>query len=96
MLRKMYLVSPDYLKTITSNNRGTGLPPPKMARKALEEGNKHSSKRRRSVKHTKKKKDTEKREYDKWVKARATARREYDKWFKVQAKLHEADVERKR
>jgi len=37
-----------------------------------------------------------KREYDRWVTARATARREYDKWFKVKAKLHEADVERKR
>ena len=37
-----------------------------------------------------------KREYDRWVTARATARREYDKWVKVQAKLHEADVERKR
>ena len=57
-------------------------PPPKMARKASGAGKKHSSKRRRSVKNTKKKKDTAKHEYDKWV--------------KVRAKLHEADVERKR
>ena len=97
MLCKMYLVSPDHLKIITSNNSGTPLPPPppKMAGKAPGAENKQSSKRR-SVKNTKKKKDTVKREYDKWVNERATARRGYDKWIKVQTKLREVDVERKR
>jgi hypothetical protein len=52
-----------------------------MARKAPGAGKKHGGKRR-SVKKTKKKKDTVKREYDKWV--------------EVRAKHHEADVERKR
>jgi len=57
MSRKMYLVSPDYLKTITSNNSVSRLPPPppKMARKALGAGKKHGGKRR-SVKNTKKRK----------------------------------------
>ena len=38
------------------------------------------------------------REHDRWVAKRSAARRgrDYDKWFKVRAKLHEADVERKR
>ena len=83
MLRKIYLVSPEYLKTITSNNSSTRHPPPpppKMARKATGAGKKHGGKRR-YVKNTKKKKGTVKRVYDRWVTARATARREYDKWF---------------
>jgi hypothetical protein len=79
----MYLVSPDYLKTTTSSGtRLTPPPPPKMARKASEAGKKHGGRRRRSVKNAKTKKDT--------------ARHEYNKWVKVRAKLHEADVERKR
>ena len=96
MLCKMYLVSPEYLKTITGNNSDTRLPPPppKVARKAPGAGKKHGGKRR-SVKNTKNKKGTVKREYDRWVTARATARREYDKWIKVRAKLHEANVDRK-
>ena len=97
MLRKMYLVSPDYLKTVTSCNSATRLPPPrpKTARKALGAGKKHSSSKRRR-RQSVKKKDAARHEYDKWVKARATARSEYDKWFKIRAKLHEADVKRKR
>ena len=94
----MYLVSPDYLKTIMGHNSGTRLPPPpppKMAPRAPGAGKKHGGKRR-SVKNTKNKKGTVKREYDRWVIARVTVRRVYDKWFKVKAKLHEADVERKR
>ena len=91
----MYLVSPDYLKTITGNNSGTRLPPPpKMARKAR--GQEKTAVNDESIKNTKKKKGTVTREYERWVKARATARREYDKWVKVHAKLHEADVERDR
>ena len=94
----MYLVSPDYLKSITSNNSRTRLPPPpspKMARKTLGQ-ERNSTKQRWSVKNTKKKKDTVKRGYDRWVTARGTTRRVYDKWVKMQAKFHEADVERKR
>jgi len=45
---------------------------------------------------SKKKKDTPKREHDRWVAKRSAARRDYDKFVKVRAKLHEADVERKR
>jgi hypothetical protein len=69
-----------------------------MVRKASEAREKHKSSKRRSVKtkKLKKKKDTAKRQQDKWVTKRSAARREYDKWFKVLAKLHEAGVERKR
>ena len=83
----MYLVSPDYLNTIRSNNSDTllpSLPPPKMVRKASEAGMKHSSSKWRQLsvkKNTKENKDT--------------ARHEYDKWVNVRAKLREADDERK-
>jgi len=99
MLRKIYLVSPDNLNTVTSKNSITP-PPPDRVRKAPEAEKKHtSSKRRRwSVKKikSKKKKDTPRREHDMWVAKRSAARRDYGKFFKVRAKLHEADVERKR
>ena len=95
MLRKMYLVSPDYLNTVTSKNT----PPPPPQPPDTKAGKKHnSSKRLRSVKKRKtKKKDTPRREHDKWLAKRSAARRglDYDKWFKVRGKLHEADVERK-
>ena len=68
-------------------------------RKAPKAEKKHtSSKRRRSAKKikSKKKKDTPQRERDRWAAQRLAARREYDKFVKVRAKLHEADVERKR
>ena len=83
MLRKMYLVSPDYLNTVTMNNSSTRLPPPlKTARNVSEAGKRHSSSKwRLSVKNTKKKKDTARHEY---------------KWVKVRAKLRKADVERNR
>jgi len=99
MLRKMYLVSPDYLSTVTSKNRiiPTPSPPPDMVRKAKKAEKKHtSSKRRRSAKKIKSTKDTPQRERDRWVAKRSDARRDYDKFVKVRAKLHEADVERKR
>jgi len=89
----MYLVSPDYLSTVTS-------PPPDKVGKAPKAGKKHttSSKRRSSAKKikSKKKKDTPQHEHDRWAVQRLAARREYDKIVKVRAKLHEADVERKR
>ena len=44
----------------------------------------------------KQKKDTPQREHDRWAAQRLAARRDYDKFVKVRAKLHEADVERKR
>jgi len=100
MLRKMYLVSPDYLNTVTSNDSNTPPPPPPgTVRKVTEAGEKHKSSKRWSVqtkKLKKKKKDTARREHDRWVTKRSAARREYDKWFKVRVKLHEADVERMR
>ena len=96
----MYHVSPDYLSTVTSKNSITSpSPPPDKFRKAPEAEKKHtSSKRRKSAKKikSKKKKDTPQREHDRWAAQRLAARREYDKFVKVRAKLHEADVERKR
>ena len=76
----MYLVSPDYLNTVTGNNSDSRLPPPpKVARKASGVGKKHnSSKRRRSVKNTKKK-DTVKHEYDKGLKYLPNFRRRISK-----------------
>jgi len=93
MLRKRYLVSPDYLNTVTSNNSSnTPNPSDKIRKASSEAGKKHnSSKRRRTVKKIK-----TRREYDRWVTKRSAARRDYDKWFKVRGKLYEADVERKR
>jgi hypothetical protein len=101
MLRKMYLVWPDYLNTVTSKNSITlpPTPPPDKVRKAPGAEKKHTSiKRRRSIKKikSKKMKDTPQREHDRWVAKRSAARRDYDKFVKVRAKLHEADVERKR
>ena len=100
MLRKMYLVSPDYLSTVTSKNRiiPTPSPPPDMVRKAKKAEKKHtSSKRRRSAKRikSKKKKYTPQREHDRSVAKRSAARRDYDKFVKVRAEPHEADVKRK-
>jgi len=96
MLRKMYLVSPDYLNTVTSKNTP---PPPPQSPNTEKAGKKHnSSKRLRSVKKIKKKKkDLSQREHDSWVAERFAARsgRDYDKWFKVRGKLHEVDIERK-
>jgi len=99
MLRKMYLLSPDYLNTVTSNNTP---PPPPQSPNTEKAGKKHnSSKRLRSVKKIKRKKKKKKylsqREHDRWVAERFAARRgrDYDKWFKVRGKLHEADIERK-
>jgi hypothetical protein len=93
----MYLVSLDYLNTVTTKNSIT--PPPDKVRKDPEAEKKQtSSKRRRSVKKikSKKKKDTPRCEHDTWVAKRSAARRDYDKFFKVLAKLHDADVERDR
>jgi len=93
----MYLVSPDYLNTVTSKYSITS--PPDKARKAPKAEKKHtSSKRRRCAKKikSKKKKDTPQREHGRWVAQRSAARRDFDKYVKVRAKLHEADVERKR
>jgi len=97
MLRKMYLVSPDYLNTATSKNTP---PPPPQSPNTKKAGKKHnSSKRLRSVKKikTKKNKYLSQREHDRWVAERFAARRgrDYDKWFKVRGKLHEEDIERK-
>ena len=99
MLRKMYLVSPDYLNTVTSKN--TPSPPPQP--RDTKAGEKHnSSKRLRPVKKIKKKKekDTPRREHDRWVAKRSAARRgrgrDYDKWLNVRGKLREADIEKKR
>jgi len=96
MLRKMYLVSPDYLNTVTSKNKPPPLPQSPNTEKAGKEHN--NSKRLRSVKEIKtkeKKKYWSQREHDRWVAKRSAARRgrDYDKWFKVRGKLHEADVE---
>ena len=94
----MYLVSLDYLNTVTTKNSIT--PPPDKVRKVPEAEKKHTSskRRRRSVKKikSKKKKDTPRCEHDTWVAKRSAARRDYDKFFKVRARLHEADVERDR
>jgi len=97
MLRKMYLVSPDYLNTVTNNNSNTPTPPPPDTdRKVSEAREKRKSSRRRSVQRKKLKKQcTPKRAHDRRVAKRSAARRDYDKWFKVRAKLYEADVERK-
>ena len=97
MLRKMYLVSPDYLNTVTRKNIS---PPPPQSPNTEKAGKKHnSSKRLRSVKKIKtkkKKKYLSQHEHDSWVAKRFAARRgrDYDKWFKVRGKLHE-DIERK-
>jgi len=91
MLRKMYLVFPDYLNTVTSKNTPQ---PPHQSPNTEKAGMKHnSSKRLRSVK----KKYLSQREHDRWVAKRSAARRgrDYDKWFKVRCKLREADIERK-
>jgi len=94
MLRKMDLVSPEYLNTVTSKN--TPPPPPQSPNTEKAGKKKNSSKRLGSVKKTKKK-CLSQREHDRWVAKRSVARRgrDYDKWFKVRGKLHEADVERK-
>jgi len=86
----MYLVSPDYLNTVTSKNTPPPPPQPPNTEKAGE-------KRLRSVKKIKtkkKKKYSSPREHDRWVAKRSAARRgrDCDKWFKVRGKLHEADV----
>jgi len=100
MLRKMYLVSPDYLNILTSKN--TPSPPTAQPPNTEKAGKKqNSSKRPRSVKKIKtqkKKKYSSQREHDRWVAKRSAARRglDYDKWFKLRGKLHEADVERDR
>jgi len=91
MLRKMYLVSSDYLNTSTSKNTP---PPPPQSPNTEKAGKKHNSgKRLRSVK----KKYLSQRERDSRVAKRFTARRgrDYDKWFKVRGKLNEEDIERK-
>ena len=93
MLRKMYLVSPDYINTVQSKNTPPPQPPNAKA------GEKQNSSKQRSVKKikTKNKKYSSRREHDRWVTKRSAARRvrDCDKWFKVRAKLREADVERK-
>ena len=69
MLRKMYLVSPDYLNTVTSKNTPPPLPQSPNTEKA---GKKHnSSKRLRSVNR----KYLSQREHDRWVAKRSAARR---------------------
>jgi len=91
MLRKMYLVSPDYLNTVTSKNSPPSPPQTPNTEKA---GKKHnSSERLRCVKN----KYLSQREHDRWVAKRSAARRgrDYDKWFNVRGKLLEADIERK-
>jgi len=97
MLRKMYLVSPNYLNTVT--NKDTP-PPPLQSPNTEKAGKKHNRRKRlRSVKNikAKEKKYSSQREHDRCVAKRSAARRglDYDKWFKVRGKLHEADVERK-
>jgi hypothetical protein len=83
MLRKMYLVSPDYPGTTNNNNLNIKPPPSKEPRKPPTEKKRYSINKRPVLnKKTKTKKDTVKHAYDKWV--------------KLHAKLHEADVERKR
>ena len=100
MLRKMYLVSPDYLSTVTRKHSITSPPPPAAKVRKVPKAEKHnSSKRRRSAKQkikSKKKKDTPQREHDRWAAQRLAARRGYEKFVKVRAKLHDADVKRKR
>ena len=92
MLRKMYLVSPDYLKL---SQAITVAPDCILRLKWL--GKSRRQERNMAAKdESVKKKDTARHEHDKWVKARAKARRDYDKWFRVRANLHEADVERDR
>jgi len=82
MLRKMYLVSPDYLNTVTNKNTP---PPPPQSPNTEKAGKKHnSSKRLRSVKKIKtkkKKKYLSQHEHDRWVAKRSAARRgrDYDK-----------------
>ena len=93
----MYLVSLDYLNTVTSKNTP---PPPPQTPNTEKAGKKHNSnKRLRSVKKikTKKKKYSSQRAHDRWVAKRSEARRgrDYDKWMKVRGILHEADIERK-
>jgi len=97
MLRKMYLVSPDYLNTVTKKN--TPPPPPRSPNTEKAGKKQNSNKLLRSVKKIKtkkKKKYLSQREHDSWVAKRFAARRgrDYDNWFKVRGKLHE-DIERK-
>ena len=78
MLRKMYLVSPDNLNTVTIKNTP---PPPPESPNTEKAGKKHnSSKRPRAVKKikTKKKKYSSQREHDRWVAKRSAARRGHD------------------
>jgi len=97
MLRKMYLVSPDYLNTVTSKNT----PPPLLQSPNTKARKKHNSNKRlrsvKNIKSEKKKKYLSQREHDRWVAKRSAGRRgrDYDKWFKVHGKLHETDIERK-
>jgi len=98
MLRKTYLVSPDYLNTVTSKN--TTQPPPQSPNTEKAEKKHNSNKRLRSVRKIKKKKKKKylsQREHDRWLAKRFAARRgrDYDRWFKVRGKLHEEDIERK-
>ena len=89
MLRKMYLVSPEYLNTVTSGN--TPLPPsptPNMVGGGKKPSNK--PRRRQPVKNA------ARDERDRWFKKRAKARSDYEKWLKMRDNLHEADVEKKR
>jgi division protein CdvB (Snf7/Vps24/ESCRT-III family) len=77
----MYLVSPDYLDTTSTQH--SPFPPSKTTRKTPGAEKKRYSKTKRPVQNKKtKKKDTLKDAYDKWV--------------KIHAQLHEADVERDR
>jgi len=96
MLLNMYLVSPDYLNTVTSKKTP---PSPSQSPNTEKAGKKHnSSKGLRSVKKIKKKKKYfSQREHDRWVAKRFAARRgcDYDKWFKLRGKFHEEDIERK-
>jgi len=78
MLCKMYLVSPDYLNTVTSKNTP---PPPHPSPNTEKAGKKHNSKLLRSVKKIKTKKKNKylsQRERDRWVAKRSAARRGRD------------------
>ena len=90
MLRKLYLVSPEKLNTVTSYNSNTPSPTNPAAEMI---GKKQFGGKRRRRRFVKPRRE---RERDKWVTKRSAARSgDYDKWFKVRGKLHEADVERK-
>jgi len=68
MLRKMFLVSPEYLHTVT---RSTSLPPPTP--NMVGAGKKPIKKRRRR-RMAVKKKDTARSDYEKWLKVRDNLR----------------------